>query len=140
MPLSLPKQKIRVVRHKAQCEECGAHTEFYSDVPDEGFGYAAVLYENEFGREVFFHSEEDSAYLGSPTERIIALNESFARQGEKVKIRRRQPVSSMCPACASKSLRSIGEQDEAFIEAYALLRREPNQSPEPMPLKRHGSP
>jgi hypothetical protein len=121
MLAELVKRKVRVLRHKAQCDICGAKTEFYSDVPDEGFGYAAVLYENEFGREVFFHSEEDRAYRGSPAERIIELNEAFVRDGEKIKIRRRQPVAALCPTCDSRRLESSGDQDEVIIEAYELF-------------------
>ena len=117
---SLPKREVRVRRHKARCEICGASVEYYSDVPDEGFGYAAVLYENEFGREVFFHSQEDRAYRGSPADRIIALNEGFSCDDEKIKIRRRQPVAAICPECNSRQLESNGEQDEVTIAAYEL--------------------
>jgi len=117
----LTKRKVRVVRHKAKCESCGAQSEFYSDTPDEGFGYAALLYENAFGREVFFHSEEDRTYLGSPAEKILALNEAFARDGEKIQIRRKQPVAVVCPNCGCRDLRSLGEADQVFIEAYELF-------------------
>jgi hypothetical protein len=117
----LIKRRVRVLRHKTQCKICGEKVEFYSDIPDEGFGYAAVLYENEFGREIFFHSEEDRAYRGSPAERIVELNEAFAHDGAKIRIRRRQPVAMLCPQCDSRRLESFGDQDEVVIEAYELF-------------------
>ncbi len=121
MLTQLKTRKIRVARHKIECEACGTRYECYSDVPDEGFGYAAILYENEFGREVFFHSAEEAAYSGPPSERIVALNESFERSGEKIKIRRKQPVCATCPECGSKLSPTKQELDEVFIEAYEIF-------------------
>ena len=118
---TLPKNQVRVVRHDGQCSGCNAHVDFYSDVGDEGFGLAATLCENEFGREVFYYHEEDSAHLGPPSDRIIALNEAFAREEEKIKIRRRQPVAAMCPQCGSRNIRPSGVKEEVFIEAYEIV-------------------
>jgi hypothetical protein len=84
---------------------------------DEGFGYAAVLYECERTRTLFYHSQADPQYYGPPNEKIIQINAN----GE-FKVRRVHPVHATCPKCGAKDFEKQGKSMEEFIEAVPLYK------------------
>lgn len=116
----LPKQKILVYKVPLLCLSC--ETEFYgfTYATDEGYGYAAILYECKNCQAVFSHSIKDVQSLGSLDKKIIGQVCPVCRTELEECLEQRNVIGS-CPECAEKNYRrTCGPSEEVYIEAYQL--------------------
>jgi ssDNA-binding Zn-finger/Zn-ribbon topoisomerase 1 len=114
--------KVKAYTQEVACRQCGQRYSIAHEANDEGFGYAAVLYECERTRTVFYHSQADPQYYGPPNEKIIEIN----LDGEYI-VRRTHPVLATCPKCGAKDFDKQGKSTEEFIEAVPLYKMHTEQ-------------
>jgi protein-arginine kinase activator protein McsA len=117
----LTKQKILVYKKPLLCQSCGTEFHAFAQAPDEGFGYAAQLYECKKCHAVFSHSLEDAQYLGSPEKKIVGKACPVC-ETELEDCLEKISFIGVCPECGKKNYKGTDRSEEAYIEAYQLYR------------------
>lgn len=104
-----------------QCEDCRIDFDAYIEAPDEGFGYAAKLYECNKCYCIFSHSIEDEQYLGTPQEKIKGklCPECKAPLQETLE---KSKIVGVCSNCGKHKAKPTKETVETYIEAYQIYK------------------
>ena len=118
----LPKQQILVYKVPLLCLSCGATFHGFTYATDEGFGYAAQLYECKNCQAVFSHSIKDVQLFGPLDKKIIGQTCPICKTELKECLEQKNVIGS-CPECAEKNYRrTCGSSEEVYIEAYQLYQ------------------
>lgn len=113
------KRTILVRKKKLICQTCDNEFFGYVEVPDEGFGYAAQLYECDQCHEIFSHSIEDTLYEGPPEEKIKGRSCPKCNAPFEKSLHRKKLIGN-CPVCGDSNFQGTNESEETHIEAYQL--------------------
>ena len=117
----MSKQQILVYKKPLLCQSCGTKFYGFAQAHDEGFGYAAQLYECLKCKAVFSHSLEDAHYLGPPEKKMIGQVCPECRT-ELINCLEKKSFIGVCPECGKRNYKGTDKSEEAYIEAYQLYR------------------
>lgn len=105
-----------------KCETCRIDFDAYIEAPDEGFGYAAQLYECNKCHCIFSHSIQDEQYLGSLQEKIKGMSCPECKAALEETLTKTNIVG-VCPNCGKRNAKRSGETAETYIEVFQIYRR-----------------
>jgi hypothetical protein len=117
----MTQRSVLVLKKTLLCQGCGTEFVGFAETPDEGFGYAALLYECTKCHAVFSHSTEDADYQGPPEKRI--RGQSCPGCGALLdRCLERRSLVGVCPSCGGRNFDGVGQAEEAYMQAYQLYQ------------------
>jgi Zn finger protein HypA/HybF involved in hydrogenase expression len=115
----MTEREILVLQKRVKCFSCGDEFDGFTEVPDEGFGYAAQLYECGECHSVFFHNLEDAWYRGPVEKQIQKLSCPKCERLLSATLKKRDFVGR-CPTCGKRDYNGTDESREVHIRAISL--------------------
>jgi hypothetical protein len=113
---------ILVLRKRVRCTICGTDFDGFCEAPDEGFGYAAQIYECGGCHTVFSHSLEAVHYLGAVQSRIAGIKCPVCAR-PLVETLRKIEFTGLCPSCGHRDYDGTDEAEEAQIPSYQIYEQ-----------------
>ena len=115
----MTQRDILVLRKRVRCFQCGTDFDGYVQSPNEGFGYAAQLYECSGCHTLFSHSLEDGHYGGPLQSRIAGVQCPVCARPLADTLRKTQ-FSGQCPTCGRRDYAGTDEAVEAHVPSYQI--------------------
>jgi hypothetical protein len=115
----MTKRDILVLQKRVRCFSCGTEFEGYTEAPDEGFGYAAQLFECSGCHAIFSHSQEDAFYRGALRDRIAGVQCPVCARLLADTLRKIE-FTGICPTCGLRDYAGIDDAVEARIPSYQI--------------------
>jgi hypothetical protein len=110
---------ILVLRKRVRCTRCGTNFEGFCEAPDEGFGYAARLYECSGCHTVFSHLQEDDHYRGPARSHVDGIKCPVCAR-PLIDTLRKIEFTGLCPSCGRRDYSGTDEAEEARIPSYQI--------------------
>jgi len=113
------QRDILVLRKKVRCMTCGEEFDGVTEAPDEGFGYAAQLYECSECHTLLSHPLEAGYYLGSVLNRVQGVSCPGCSRPLADTLRKID-FAGRCPNCGRRDYCGTDEAVEARILSYQI--------------------
>ena len=110
---------ILVLQKRVRCVSCSTEFDGYTEAPDEGFGYAAQLYECSSCHSIFSHSHEAGFYGGALRDRIEGVKCPVCSCLLTDTLRKTE-FTGHCPTCGRRDYAGTDDAIEAHIPSYQI--------------------